>query len=132
MFTQPLDVLKTRAMNAKQGDFKGPLDLIRFTASQGPMAFFKGMYFLIVWYGRDRNHPKNGLKENEQGFSSYFCQIFGIFGDYSMLCSAFSTHHFEKSSNMLKFWQKIKKSLVALALNLCLRSSSKIRNPRFG
>ena len=50
MFTQPLDVLKTRAMNAKQGDFKGPLDLIRFTASQGPMAFFKGMYFLIVLY----------------------------------------------------------------------------------
>ena len=50
MFTQPLDVLKTRAMNAKQGDFKGPLDLIKFTASQGPMAFFKGMYafFLIV------------------------------------------------------------------------------------
>ena len=44
MFTQPLDVLKTRAMNAKQGDFKGPLDLIKFTASQGPMAFFKGMY----------------------------------------------------------------------------------------
>ena len=51
MFTQPLDVLKTRAMNAKQGDFKGPLDLIKFTASQGPMAFFKGTYvciFLIV------------------------------------------------------------------------------------
>lgn len=47
MFTQPLDVLKTRAMNAKQGDFKGPLDLIKFTASQGPMAFFKGTYVCI-------------------------------------------------------------------------------------
>ena len=57
MFTQPLDVLKTRAMNAKQGDFKGPLDLIRFTASQGPMAFFKGMYFLIVLYTL---LPRNG------------------------------------------------------------------------
>eukprot|EP00096_Caligus_rogercresseyi_P013024 TRINITY_DN5686_c0_g2_i1.p1 TRINITY_DN5686_c0_g2~~TRINITY_DN5686_c0_g2_i1.p1 ORF type:complete len:291 (-),score=66.35 TRINITY_DN5686_c0_g2_i1:916-1788(-) len=40
--TQPLDVLKTRAMNAKPGDFKGPLDLFTFTAKQGPMAFFKG------------------------------------------------------------------------------------------
>ncbi|QQP52129.1 Mitochondrial dicarboxylate carrier, partial [Caligus rogercresseyi] len=38
----PLDVLKTRAMNAKPGDFKGPLDLFTFTAKQGPMAFFKG------------------------------------------------------------------------------------------
>ena len=40
--TQPLDVLKTRAMNAKPGEFNGPLHLIRFTAQQGPAAFFKG------------------------------------------------------------------------------------------
>jgi len=51
MFTQPLDVLKTRAMNAKQGDFKGPLDLIKFTASQGPMAFFKGFVPAFVRLG---------------------------------------------------------------------------------
>ena len=51
MLTQPLDVLKTRAMNAKQGDFKGPLDLIRFTASQGPMAFFKGFVPAFVRLG---------------------------------------------------------------------------------
>ena len=39
--TQPLDVLKTRAMNAKPGDFRGPLDLVMFTAKQGPLAFYK-------------------------------------------------------------------------------------------
>ena len=39
--TQPLDVLKTRAMNAKPGEFKGALDLIRFTLKGGPMAFYK-------------------------------------------------------------------------------------------
>ena len=40
--TQPLDVLKTRAMNAKPGEFKGALDLIKFTArGGGPMAFYK-------------------------------------------------------------------------------------------
>lgn len=41
--TQPLDVLKTRAMNAKPGEFAGPLDLIKYTAKAGgPMAFYKG------------------------------------------------------------------------------------------
>ena len=49
--TQPLDVLKTRAMNAKAGEFKGPLDLVRFTAAQGPMAFFKGYVPAFVRLG---------------------------------------------------------------------------------
>ncbi|KAB0793877.1 hypothetical protein PPYR_13497 [Photinus pyralis] len=40
--TQPLDVLKTRAMNAKPGEFKGMLDLILYTAKLGPLGFFKG------------------------------------------------------------------------------------------
>lgn len=40
--TQPLDVLKTRAMNAKPGEFSGTLDLVRYTAKLGPMGFFKG------------------------------------------------------------------------------------------
>ena len=39
--TQPLDVLKTRSMNAKPGEFRGALHLISFTASQGPTAFYK-------------------------------------------------------------------------------------------
>jgi len=41
--TQPLDVLKTRAMNAAPGEFSGPLDLIKYTAKAGgPLAFYKG------------------------------------------------------------------------------------------
>lgn len=40
--TQPLDVLKTRAMNAKPGEFKGMSDLILYTAKLGPIGFFRG------------------------------------------------------------------------------------------
>lgn len=40
--TQPLDVLKTRAMNAKPGEFKSVWDIVKFTAKLGPLGFFKG------------------------------------------------------------------------------------------
>jgi len=40
--TQPLDVLKTRAMNAKPGEFKNLLHLFKHTAQLGPLAFYKG------------------------------------------------------------------------------------------
>lgn len=40
--TQPVDVLKTRAMNAKPGEVKSILILIKGTAKEGPLAFFKG------------------------------------------------------------------------------------------
>jgi dicarboxylate transporter 10 len=40
--TQPLDVLKTRAMNATPGQFKGIFDLFAYTAKLGPLAFYKG------------------------------------------------------------------------------------------
>ncbi|XP_066902253.1 mitochondrial dicarboxylate carrier isoform X2 [Halyomorpha halys] len=40
--TQPLDVLKTRAMNAKPGEFKGLMDIAVYTAKLGPLGFFKG------------------------------------------------------------------------------------------
>lgn len=40
--TQPLDVLKTRAMNAKLGEFSGILDIVKYTAKLGPSGFFKG------------------------------------------------------------------------------------------
>ena len=40
--TQPFDVLKTRAMNSKPGEFKSPLHLIMHTAKQGPLTFYKG------------------------------------------------------------------------------------------
>lgn len=40
--TQPLDVLKTRAMNAKPGEYKNLMQLIIYTAKMGPLGFFKG------------------------------------------------------------------------------------------
>lgn len=40
--TQPLDVLKTRAMNAKPGEFKNVWEIVKFTAKLGPLGFFKG------------------------------------------------------------------------------------------
>ncbi|XP_057650894.1 mitochondrial dicarboxylate carrier [Diorhabda carinulata] len=40
--TQPLDVLKTRSMNAKPGEFKHLGEIILYTAKLGPLGFFKG------------------------------------------------------------------------------------------
>jgi dicarboxylate transporter 10 len=47
LMTQPLDVLKTRMMNAKPGQFKGIIDCFVFTAKLGPSGFFKGL--LPAW-----------------------------------------------------------------------------------
>jgi dicarboxylate transporter 10 len=49
--TQPLDVIKTRAMNAKPGEFKGITDIIVYTARDGPLAFFKGYVPAFVRLG---------------------------------------------------------------------------------
>uniref|UniRef100_T1J1Y2 Mitochondrial dicarboxylate carrier n=1 Tax=Strigamia maritima TaxID=126957 RepID=T1J1Y2_STRMM len=40
--TQPLDVLKTRMMNAKPGEYKSVLHCAKVVGMLGPMAFFKG------------------------------------------------------------------------------------------
>ncbi|XP_075230706.1 mitochondrial dicarboxylate carrier-like isoform X1 [Lycorma delicatula] len=40
--TQPLDVLKTRAMNAKPGEYKNLWAIVIHTAKVGPLGFFKG------------------------------------------------------------------------------------------
>ncbi|KAJ8923204.1 hypothetical protein NQ315_001758 [Exocentrus adspersus] len=40
--TQPLDVLKTRSMNAKPGEFKNLWGIVLYTAKLGPLGFFKG------------------------------------------------------------------------------------------
>ncbi|CAD7084090.1 unnamed protein product [Hermetia illucens] len=40
--TQPLDVLKTRSMNAKPGEFRGLWHIVLHTAKLGPLGFFKG------------------------------------------------------------------------------------------
>jgi len=47
MMTQPMDVLKTRLMNAAPGQFKGIFDCFVFTAKMGPLGFFKG--FMPAW-----------------------------------------------------------------------------------
>ncbi|KAI6221831.1 hypothetical protein M3Y99_01535100 [Aphelenchoides fujianensis] len=47
VLTQPMDVLKTRLMNAKPGQFKGLTDCVTYTARLGPTAFFKG--FVPAW-----------------------------------------------------------------------------------
>eukprot|EP00092_Neocalanus_flemingeri_P001958 GFUD01002090.1.p1 GENE.GFUD01002090.1~~GFUD01002090.1.p1 ORF type:complete len:290 (-),score=75.23 GFUD01002090.1:183-1052(-) len=49
--TQPLDVLKTRSMNAKPGEFTSSVDLIKYTAKNGPMAFYKGYIPAFVRLG---------------------------------------------------------------------------------
>jgi dicarboxylate transporter 10 len=49
--TQPLDVLKTRAMNAKPGEFSGVWDIVKYTARLGPLGFFKGYVPAFVRLG---------------------------------------------------------------------------------
>lgn len=49
--TQPLDVLKTRAMNAKPGEFSGTWELVTYTAKLGPIGFFKGYIPAFVRLG---------------------------------------------------------------------------------
>ncbi|XP_070492282.1 mitochondrial dicarboxylate carrier-like [Chironomus tepperi] len=49
--TQPLDVIKTRAMNAKPGEYSGVLDIVRHTAKLGPLGFFKGYVPAFVRLG---------------------------------------------------------------------------------
>ncbi|XP_073997437.1 dicarboxylate carrier 1 [Rhodnius prolixus] len=49
--TQPLDVLKTRAMNAKPGEFKNLLAIAAYTAKLGPLGFFKGFIPAFVRLG---------------------------------------------------------------------------------
>ncbi|XP_017145481.1 mitochondrial dicarboxylate carrier [Drosophila miranda] len=40
--TQPIDVVKTRRMNARPGEYSGLTDIFVKTTLEGPMAFFKG------------------------------------------------------------------------------------------
>ncbi|XP_022252936.1 mitochondrial dicarboxylate carrier-like [Limulus polyphemus] len=49
--TQPLDVLKTRTMNAKPGEYKSLFHLVAVTAKLGPLGFFKGYVPAFVRLG---------------------------------------------------------------------------------
>jgi dicarboxylate transporter 10 len=47
VLTQPLDVMKTRMMNAKPGEFRGIMHCFTYTAKTGVFGFFKG--FMPAW-----------------------------------------------------------------------------------
>jgi len=49
--TQPADVMKTRMMNAKKGEYRGVIHCIAVTFKQGPLSFFKGFTPAFVRLG---------------------------------------------------------------------------------
>lgn len=51
LLTQPIDVIKTRSMTAKPGEFSSLTALIVHTAKLGPMGFFKGFIPAFVRLG---------------------------------------------------------------------------------
>ncbi|KAJ9592304.1 hypothetical protein L9F63_001200 [Diploptera punctata] len=46
--TQPIDVIKTRTMNARPGEFKNMWHVITYTAKLGPQGFFKGYVLRFI------------------------------------------------------------------------------------
>jgi len=48
---QPIDVLKTRSMNSKPGEFRSAFHLVAYTAKQGPLTFFKGFVPAFIRLG---------------------------------------------------------------------------------
>ncbi|KAK7863261.1 hypothetical protein R5R35_001469 [Gryllus longicercus] len=46
--TQPIDVIKTRTMNAQPGEFKNMWHVIKYTAKLGPQGFFKGYVLRFI------------------------------------------------------------------------------------
>ena len=74
------------------------------------------------------NQPKNGFKASWTEPFFHFCHIFV---DFSKFCSTFSTLHFEKSSNMAKIWQNMKKTHIQLAFNLFPHGAGRYPKPRF-
>ena len=60
-----------------------------------------------------------------------FLHFFAIFDDFPKFLSNFSILIFEKSSNMAKLFQKMKKSLVKFAVNEFLHGIVGTQNPSF-
>lgn len=46
--SQPVDVIKTRAMNARPGQFKSIWEVCKHTAAMGPRGFYKGYTLRFV------------------------------------------------------------------------------------
>uniref|UniRef100_A0A915MBX7 Mitochondrial dicarboxylate carrier n=1 Tax=Meloidogyne javanica TaxID=6303 RepID=A0A915MBX7_MELJA len=85
VLTQPMDVLKTRLMNAPPGQFKGLLDCFLYTAKLGPLGFFKGFFsaphtiLLFVFFEQFRMRlgyiPEEKLKSIEkEALYKTFCR----------------------------------------------------------
>ncbi|XP_064406845.1 mitochondrial dicarboxylate carrier-like [Halichondria panicea] len=49
--TQPVDVLKTRMMNAQPGEYKSIMQCFLYTAKTGPLGFFKGFVPAFIRLG---------------------------------------------------------------------------------
>lgn len=44
VFGSPVDVVKTRMMNARVGEYSGVFDVMKKTLAEGPLAFYKGFW----------------------------------------------------------------------------------------
>ena len=62
-------------------------------------------------FGYQMYHGEMGLRQVEQRHFFIFCQLFVIFDDFSKWSTL---KNFEKSTNMAKIWQKMKKALFNL------------------
>ena len=83
-----------------------------------------------------QNQPKNGFMPSGARIFFIFAKKFcGLFDDFSKFCSTFGMFHFTLKNHQIcqKFGIKMKKSLVALALNPFLHGNCiGTRNPDFG
>ena len=84
------------------------------------------LYYLVtdrpeIGFLGTQNQLKNGFKASWTRLFFIFWQVFGTFDDFSKLCSAVGMLYFEKTWNMTKNWQKLKKSLIRLASLLYTR-----------
>ena len=48
--TQPVDVLKTRMMNAQPGEYKSIMQCFLYTAKTGPLGFFKVQPIVLLTF----------------------------------------------------------------------------------
>jgi len=69
--TQPLDVLKTRQMNAKPGEFRSLWHLVTYTAQLGPAGFFKGFVPAFIRLGPHTVLLFVFLEQLRQNFGEY-------------------------------------------------------------
>ena len=77
------------------------------------------------------NRHRKYLPTCFQNRQNFFCSTPYMSETNSIYQATFGMLYFEKSSNLPKIWQKMKKSLVQLALNIFVHGTSKNPKPRF-